>query len=215
MVERDGQRGKWNVSRGIFWPAVILAVAALTGCQSSSNESADKTADPESAMSAANAVSNACELLDPSVLNTWESTPGKREHREENMLGRRLTCDVENESTTTGRLAAMHLSAIVHSNAGEALSGYDSGIRFAEADSDKSASGPISGVGERAYFVWTKRDFNSSAMLNTASEYQLLVRDGAIEIQLVLFVAAPDIDQEQAARVTKPQALRILETLKG
>ncbi|MEV0247891.1 hypothetical protein AB0H76_14960 [Nocardia sp. NPDC050712] len=191
--------------------ACALTLVGATACGSENSGgggSADSTYKPP-------AVSNACDLLDLSALNKWESTPGKREpKKQENILGTELNCEAENESTTTGRLAAFFLQTTTHKNIGEARSGYEMGVRFAKNASDVTSSGALPGMGSEAFFVWTRRDFDADGMLNMASAYQVSVLDGALEVHLVLSVAAP-VTESEAATVAQQQVRRVLEQLKG
>ncbi|MGX1806570.1 hypothetical protein ACWIGI_12705 [Nocardia sp. NPDC055321] len=185
--------------------ALVMFGAAACGDDGGDEKSAAPAYTPPT-------VTNACDLLDLTVLNTWESTAGERNHtREENILGTVLSCEARNEST---RLAAFALQAVVHKSAGEARSGYEMGVRFAKNGSAVTTGGGVSGLGSEAYFVWTKRDFDPTAMLNTASSYEIMVLDGTIELSLILNVAAP-LAQADLADAAQQQARRVLEQLKG
>ncbi|MEV0761846.1 hypothetical protein [Nocardia sp. NPDC050435] len=160
-------------------------------------------------------MSNACDLLDLSALNKWESTPGKREpKKEENILGTELSCNAENESSPAARLAAFFLRVTIHKNSGEARSGYEMGMRFAKNSSGATSDGPLPDFGPDASFVWSKREYSAASMLNSASSYQVSLLSGSLELHLVLSVAAP-VTEAEAAAVAQQQARRVMDELKG
>lgn len=197
---------RWAIV-GLGW----LTLVATTACGDGSGGGGE----PVGSGYQATAVADACDLLDLSVLNMWETTVGKREHtKEENILGTVLTCDAENESAGVARMAGLLLQATVHKNRGEARSGYEMGVRFGKNASDVTSSGAVSGIGSEAFFVWTAREYDADGFLNTASAYQISVLDGALEVHLTLAVAAP-ITEGEAAEVAQRQARRVMEELKG
>lgn len=74
--------------------------------------------------------------------------------------------------------------------AGSARSGYEMGVRFAKNASDVTSSGPLSGLGSEAFFVWTKREYDAGGTLNSAFAYQVSALGGSIDLHLTLSVAA-------------------------
>ncbi|MFD0360260.1 hypothetical protein ACFQZZ_02215 [Nocardia sp. GCM10030253] len=163
----------------------------------------------------ADGVADACDLLDLSVLNRWESRPGKRDHKKErNVLGTVLTCEAENESANVARLAAMTLTATIHDSEAEALAGYEMGERFAENSSGATPSGTVPGLGDRSFLVWNKKDYSPTSLLNQASSLQLSTRDGQLEIHLIISIAA-DFDEDEVVTVATEQVRRVMNTLKG
>ncbi|WP_107657386.1 hypothetical protein [Nocardia suismassiliense] len=138
-------------------------------------------------------VAGGCDLIDLSVLDRWELTPRNRSGDKKNTeLGTELACHAENSSLDTDHLAAVKLRTVLHTDKGQALTGYEMNLDFAKRASGVNAEVAVPLLGERAAYVYEKKDSASTSNFRfPRSTLQLSLLDGSLEVRLIIVVAAP------------------------
>ncbi|WP_069159995.1 hypothetical protein [Nocardia altamirensis] len=190
----------------------IWAVVAMGGLTAACGSDGADTSSIGGQRYSAERVTGGCDLLDLSVLARWEPTPINRSGDKKNTeLGTELTCDAENNSVDTDRLAAVELWTVLHTDKSEALTTYEMNLVVMKRLSGVNAEVAVPGLGERAAYLYEKKDSDS----NGRSTLQLSLLDGPLVVRLIISVdAAPTTEQELLA-VATDQMRRISNTLEA
>jgi hypothetical protein len=207
------RRTAWIVA-GVVALVVVLAVGVGIGVvlRQSAGQPPKPAATPVYSM---NAVSNACDLVDPAPLTKWSSTPaGPPEHSE-----------ARPDATGAGSLScriyfsgdAVNTAGIIvdaEFTNGNAPSAYDNWQRGDAAKTGVGkASGPVTGIGAKAY--WHTEVFGD---LVIDTRYLLAVLDGNVSVRVRLNVSRDkddsQVQREELESVAKAEARRALNGLK-
>lgn len=205
------------VVAGVVALVIVLGTGVAIGVVAGrfSDQPPEPTAAPAPAYSM-DAVSDACDLVDPAPLTTWSPIPaGPPEHREVrpgvNAAGS-LDCAIRHTSDNPLNTAEVLLD--VDFTAGDARPAYD---HWKSGDTAKagegSESGPITGIGTEGYWHSETR-----GNLVTDTRYVLAVLDGNVSVRVRLNVRR-DKDSSQVRRtelepIAEAQARKALTGLK-
>ncbi len=191
--------------------AIVVTVGGLTtACGSVDADTSSAGGQRYSA----ERVDRGCDLLDLSVLDRWEPHPSNRSgDKKITELGTVLTCHAENSSIDTDHLAAVNLRAVLHTDKGAALTGYEMSLDYAKRASGVGVDVAVPSLGERAAYVYENKTSGPTGNSRyPRSNLQLSLLDGPLEVHLIMTVAAPITEQELLAAATE-QMQRITTTL--
>ncbi|MBB5896390.1 hypothetical protein [Kutzneria kofuensis] len=198
---------------GVVALVIVLGAGVAIGVvvRQSSGQPPKPTAAPVYSM---NAVSNACDLVDPAPLTKWSPTPaGPRQHREVrpgvNGAGS-LSCQIGYSSGDA--LGTAEILVDADFTTGDAPPSYDNWKRGDTAKTDAGMeSGPITGIGTQGY--WHSEVFGN---LVTNTRYVLAVLDGNVSVRVRLNVSrSKDSSQVDSAELQSIAEAEIRKTLNG
>lgn len=220
----NGRRGL--IIAGVLGLVVVLGLGVVIGIVigggDSSSESADAsaTARPETGTYSMNAITNACDLVDPTPLTQWSPTPkGAPEHRETRPTAYgsgSLKCDVEYTSATVGEFsmnkAAMSVEA--EFTDGTAAPFYDHWKHADVATPESgSASGEVTGIGNQGYWY---SEVRGDLVANMT--YVVCVQDGNVSVRVKILLTrekgSPAVRRDELDSIARSQARRTLEGLR-
>ncbi|MBW0274931.1 hypothetical protein ATM97_27390 [Nocardia sp. MH4] len=165
-------------------------------------------------------VSNACSLIDPTVLKKWSSDPkGSPEHKETqptSSTGGRLSCTADYSSKSARSKYQTNDARIELDVEFNDAYGDPSYTRWKEYDTGTSgsglASGEVSGIGSQGYWKSETRD-----VVGPRLTYTVGVADSnvSVKVQITLSRAEGEtINTDEVATVAKAQAQKALTGLK-
>ncbi|WP_433758022.1 hypothetical protein [Nocardia sp. CA-135398] len=209
---------------GVLGLVVVLglgvAIGFVVGRGGRSSESTGASATGKTATYSMNAVTNACDLVDPTPLTEWSPTPkGAPEHRETrpSIYGSGgLKCDVGYTSATAGEFpmnkAGMRVEAEFTN--GTAPPYYDHWMHADVATPEaQSASGAVTGIGNQGYWYSEVR-----GNLVADMAYVVCVQDGnvsvRVQISLVREQGSPAVRRDELDSIAKSQVRRTLDGLR-
>ncbi|MEV0061144.1 hypothetical protein [Nocardia sp. NPDC050718] len=165
-------------------------------------------------------ISNACSLIDPTVLKKWSSDPkGSPEHKETqptSSTGGRLSCTADYSSKSPRSKYQTNDAEIDLDVEFNDAYGDPSYTRWKEYDTGTSgsglASGPVTGIGAEGYWKSETRD-----VVGPRLTYTVAVADSnvSVKVQITLSRAEGEtINTDEVATVAKAQAQKALTGLK-
>lgn len=195
-----------------------VIIGVLVGRGGGSSESAAST--PVAKTYSMDAITNACDLVDPTPLTTWSPTPkGAPEHKETRptaYAGGSLKCDAEYTSATVGEFpmnkAAMSVEAQFTN--GAAAPFYDhwkhADVETPEAESD---SGTVTGIGDQGYWY---SEVRGNLVANMT--YVVCVQDGNVSVRVRILLTrekgSPAVRRDEIDSIARSQARRTLDGLR-
>jgi hypothetical protein len=211
------RRAAWIVA-GVVALVIVLGVGVAIGVvlrQSAGQP--PKPATPAAApVYSMNAVSNACDLVDPTPLTTWSPTPdGPPQHREirpDATGAGSLSCQLRYTSDNAVNTAEIIVDAEFTN--GSAGPSYDNWQRGDAAKTGVGkASGPVTGVGAKGY--WHTEVFGD---LVTDTRYLLAVLDGNVSVRVRLNVSRDrddsQVHNDELESIAKAEARKALNGLR-
>ncbi|MBF6301611.1 hypothetical protein IU459_29330 [Nocardia amamiensis] len=199
-----------------------MVIGIVVGGGDGSSESADAsaTAQRETATYSMDAITNACDLVDPTPLTKWsptpKSTPEHRETRPSVYGSGGLKCDAEYTSATVGEFsmnkAAMSVEAEFTN--GAAAPFYD---HWKHADvgtpESESASGAVTGIGNQGYWY---SEVRGNLVANMT--YVVCVQDGNVSVRVKISLTrekgSPAVRRDELDSIARSQARRTLDGLR-
>ncbi|MGH3659038.1 MAG: hypothetical protein ACRDUA_20495, partial [Micromonosporaceae bacterium] len=182
--------------------------------------SGTSTGGGESAKYSADKVSNACDVVDPTVLEKWAANEDKPpEHREnKNDYYSSFTCSArykaDGDDYSTASLS-LYASVMGEDSSSDPKESFARSEKSAKGQTGTGReSGDVSGLGEDAYYASyeTSSEYSSSVM------YELGVVDGNLTftIHISAFVGeGEEVTKDDVATVAKEQAEKVLEGFKA
>lgn len=98
----------------------------------------------------------------------------------------------------------MNLRAVLHTDKGAALTGYEMSLDYAKRASGVGVDVAVPSLGERAAYVYENKTSGPTGNSRYPwSNLQLSLLDGPLEVHLIMTVAAPITEQELLAAATE------------
>ncbi len=211
---------------GVLGLVVVLGLGVVIGMVVSGGDSSSESADTsatawrEAATYSMNAITNACDLVDPTPLTKWSPTPkGAPEHRETRPTAYgsgSLKCDAEYTSATVGEFAMNKAAMSVEAEFtnGAAAPFYD---HWKHADvatpESESASGPVTGIGNQGYWY---SEVRGNLVANMT--YVVCVQDGNVSVRVKILLTrekgSPVVRWDELDSIARLQAARTLDGLR-
>ena len=158
-------------------------------------------------------VTNACDLVDATVLDTWASTNEDTTHREnepsESYGGGSLSCRINNEGANSDS-ASLTLDVAFD---GEFTSyGYEDWKKSDTATTGSEYnSGAVTGLGEQGYFASHAMDYSSFDTL----DYSVAATDSNVSVKVNLNITADGtINQTQVDQICRNQVEKVMDSLR-
>lgn len=213
--QRSGGGTTWIVL-GVLGAVVLLVGGVIAAFAINSGASDEKNAwDGDYSMSK---ITDACTLLDRSVLTTWATNQKAPEHTEHQPSGRTgggsLRCQLKNETAPTkyGGTddASLELDVDFASKYGSDRMESWKSSHLSTTGSGRT-SGPVSGLGTEAnYSAWSVSD--------TVYNYTVAVKDSnvfvEVELEVSMIYTDRTVDQAQIAQTANSQARKVLAALR-
>ncbi|WP_067531855.1 hypothetical protein [Nocardia crassostreae] len=166
-------------------------------------------------------VTNACSLIDPSVLTKWASTSsGSPEHSETqptDYSGGSLNCQAGYESQSTTNKYHTNEADITLEVSFNGAYGDPSYKSWKQYDTGTTgtglSSGDVTGIGEEGYWHAEVRDYSSFTVL----DYTVAVRDSNVSVKAEISVDRGEgetVSKEEVAQVAKAQVQKALDGLR-
>lgn len=179
-------------------------------------------ASPEPAIYSMKAVTDACDLVDPTPLTRWASTPRPDPvHEQTTASGNsgNLQCSVYYDNSTGDEFpmntAMMRVRADV--TEGSAARKYDHCRRTAAELADQGSevtSGEFTGIGTRGYWQFEADNFGGIV----DAEYGVCVLDGGAAVQVQIGLSrekeSPAVGRDELDSVARSQARKVLDGLR-
>ncbi|MFE9321923.1 hypothetical protein ACIHDR_03840 [Nocardia sp. NPDC052278] len=197
-----------------------VVIGIVVGGGDSSSESAGASATGKTGTYSMNAITNACDLVDPTPLTKWSPTPkGAPEHRETRPTAYEsggLKCDAGYTSATAGEFpmneAGMSVEAEFTNGAAPPF--YD---HWKHADvatpAAESASGEVTGIGNQGYWY---SEVRGNLVANMA--YVVCVQDAnvsvRVQISLTRETGSPAVRRDELDSIARSQVRRTLDGLR-
>ncbi|WP_063047336.1 hypothetical protein [Nocardia pseudovaccinii] len=214
------------VIAGVLGLVVVLglgvAIGVVVGRGDSSSESAvvSATARRETGTYSMNAITNACDLVDPTPLTKWSPTSkGAPEHRETRPTAYGsggLKCDAGYTSATAGEfpMNAAGMSVEAEFTNGAAPPFYDHWKHADVATPEAaSASGAVTGIGNQGYWY---SEVRGNLVANMA--YVVCVQDGNVSVRVKISLTreqgSPAVRRDELDSIARSQVRRTLDGLR-
>lgn len=158
-------------------------------------------------------VDNACDLVDPTVIRQWAAVHKETTHTENaptgDWGGGSLRCRVSNEGSDSDD-ADLNMDADFDSKYGTPM--YET---WKKSDTSTTgtgySSGPVSGIGEEAYYAAQERPYSSF----TSFDYTIGVRDSNVSVKVEINITASKrIDKQTVDQVAMQQVRKVLSGLR-
>ncbi|RDI53940.1 hypothetical protein [Nocardia mexicana] len=220
-----GGRRTGPIIAGVLGLVVLLGLGVVIGIvvggRDDESSGSAGTARPEADAYSMKAVTNACDLVDPTPLTKWSPTPkGPAEHEESrpSVYGSGgLKCDVGYTSATGGEfpMNKAGMRAEAQFTDGAAPPFYD---HWKHADvltpEPGSASGEIRGLGNQAYWY---SEITGDLVANMA--HAVCVQDGNVSVRVQISLTrekgSPVVQRDELDFIARSQVRRILEGLRA
>ncbi len=219
-----GRGTSWLVVIGAVGAVVVVLVIGVVAgvILGGRNGESVPTALPEPAIYSMQAVTDACDLVDPTPLTRWASTPRSDPVHEQTQASGdfgNLQCSVYYDNSTGDEFpmntAMMRVRADVVD--GSAARKYDHCTRTtAELADDGSevTSGTFTGIGSRGYWQFEADNFGGIV----DAEYGVCVLDGSVAVQVQIGLSrekdSPPVGRDELDSVAKTQARTVLDGLR-
>ncbi|MGY1898703.1 hypothetical protein ACW9HR_22460 [Nocardia gipuzkoensis] len=166
-------------------------------------------------------ITNACDLVDPTPLHRWSSTPKEvPQHRERppnNFDGGNLYCAIRYTSPSTvpddATVDEAGIGLQAQFTGADAAPAYD---RWKQTDTSATgsgrASGEVTGIGTQGYWHTATTDTgNGMTYIVAAQDSNVSVR---IEVAVLRAKGEPPVNREELATIAENQARKALDGLK-
>ncbi len=209
----SGPNALWFVVGGVALlvvVALVVVIALAVGSDDSGSSNAGGGGDGAKAKYTANAITNTCDLIDPSVLAKWAPNQKKApEHTERKSPGSLSSydCRAENEGSTSDyRSASLWLDANIteskYSDPAELFKIREQSVKGTTGTG--KSSGDVPGIGAKAVFA--------SDQGSSRASYEITVIDGNLIFSVRLSAygrTAPSLsDLEETAQAQARQVLQ-------
>ncbi|MEV5836164.1 hypothetical protein [Nocardia sp. NPDC052112] len=209
---------------GVLGLLVVLglgvAIGIVVGRGDSNSASAGASATGKTGTYSMNAVTNACDLVDPTPLTNWSPTPsGAPEHRERRATAYEsggLKCDAGYSSASAGEfpMNKAGMSVEAEFTNGAAAPYYDhwqhADVATPEAE---SASGAVTGIGNQGYWY---SEVRGNLVANMA--YVVCVQDGNVSVRVKISLTreqgSPAVRRDELDSIARSQVRRTLDGLR-
>ncbi|WP_156426156.1 hypothetical protein [Nocardia jinanensis] len=188
---------------------VILLICGIGGIALVNSDSGSEAADGDYTMEN---VTNACDLVDASVLDQWAADLDETTHQEnapESYGGGSLNCQVDNEGTDSNS-ARLALDVAFDSKYGSY--GYDDWKTSDTATTGTDyASGAVTGLGDEAYYSSEITAYSSFQTL----DYTVAAKAGNASVKVNLYITYDGaVDRSTVDRICKDQVSKVLDELR-
>ncbi|MFI6957239.1 hypothetical protein ACIBJI_27695 [Nocardia sp. NPDC050408] len=199
---------------------VVIGIVVGGGDSSSESAGASATARWETGTYSMNAITNACDLVDPTPLTKWSPTPkGAPEHRERRPTAYEsgsLKCDAGYTSATAGEFpmnkAGMSVEAEFTNGAAPPFYDHWKHADVATPEAE-SASGEVTGIGNQGYWY---SEVRGNLVANMA--YIVCVQDGNVSVRVKISLTreqgSPAVRREELDSIARSQVRRTLDGLR-
>lgn len=210
-----GARSSKNTTALIILGVVLLVVVLICGgggiALLSSAAGTDEPKEWKGDYSM-ESVTNACDLVDATVLDQWAATLDETTHQESapsSYGGGSLTCRISNEGADTNS-ARLTLDV---GFAGEYTTyGYDDWKKSDTATTGTDYdSGTVNGLGEEAYYASQHSDYSSFDAL----DYTVAAKDSNVSVKVTLYInSQTPINRSTVDQVCRDQVRKVLDGLR-
>lgn len=188
---------------------VILLICGIGGIALVNSDSGSEGTDGDYSMEG---VTNACDLVDASVLDQWATTLDETTHQEnapESYGGGSLNCQVSKEGTDSNS-ARLAFDAAFDSEYGSY--GYDDWKKSDTATTGTDySSGAVTGLGDDAYYSSQITDYSSFQTL----DYTVAAKAGNVSVKVNLYITYDGVvDRSTVDRICKDQVRKALDELR-
>ncbi|MGW5388041.1 hypothetical protein [Nocardia sp. NPDC003963] len=188
---------------------VILLICGIGGIALVNSESGSDPVDGDYTMEN---VTNACDLVDASVLDQWATDLDETSHQEnapESYGGGSLNCQVNNEGIDSNS-ARLALDVAFDSKYGSY--GYADWKKSDTATTGTDyASGAVTGLGDEAYYASQVTDYSSFQTL----DYTVAAKAGNASVKVNLYITYDGtVDRSTVDRICRDQVSRVLDELR-
>ncbi|WP_157105985.1 hypothetical protein [Nocardia sienata] len=188
---------------------VILLICGIGGIALVNSDSGSEGAGGDYGMEN---VTNACDLVDASVLDQWAANRDETTHQEHapaSYGGGSLDCQVDNEGTGSNS-ARLGLDVTFDSEYGSY--GYDDWKKSDTATTGTDySSGAVNGLGEDAYYSSQVNDYSSFQTL----DYTVAAKDSNISVKVDLYISYDGVvDRSTVDRICRDQIRKVLDELR-
>jgi hypothetical protein len=157
-------------------------------------------------------VTNACDLVDPSVLDQWAANRDETTHQEDapaSYGGGSLKCQISNEGTGSNR-ARLSFDVAFETEYGSY--GYDDWKKSDTATTGTDYdSGVVTGLGEEAYYSSQLNDYSSFQSL----DYTVAAKDSNVSVKVNIYVTYDGVvDRSTVDRICRDQVRKALDELR-
>ncbi|MEU4841088.1 hypothetical protein [Nocardia testacea] len=188
---------------------VILLICGVGGIALVNSDSGSEGTDGDYGMEN---VTNACDLVDASVLDQWAANRDETTHQEDapaSYGGGSLNCQVSNEGTDSNS-ARLALDVTFDSEYGSY--GYDD---WKESDTATTgtdySSGAVTGLGEDAYYSAQINDYSSFQTL----DYTVAAKDSNVSVKVNIYITYDGVvDRSTVDRICTDQVRKVLDELR-
>ncbi|MFI6366745.1 hypothetical protein ACIBG0_28800 [Nocardia sp. NPDC050630] len=197
-----------------------VVIGIVVGGGDSSSESAGASATGKTGTYSMNAITNACDLVDPTPLTKWSPTPkGAPEHRETRPTAYEsgsLKCDAGYTSATAGEFpmnkAGMSVEAEFTNGAAPPFYDHWKHADVATPEAE-SASGEVTGLGNQGYWY---SEVRGNLVANIT--YVVCVQDGNVSVRVKISLTreqgSPAVRREELDSIARSQVRRTLDGLR-
>ncbi|MEV0364415.1 hypothetical protein [Nocardia fusca] len=188
---------------------VILLICGIGGIALVNSGSGSEGADGDYGMEN---VTNACDLVDASVLDQWAANRDETTHQEDapaSYGGGSLNCQVSNEGTDSNS-ARLGLDVTFDSEYGSY--GYDDWKKSDTATTGTDySSGAVTGLGEDAYYSSQINDYSSFQTL----DYTVAAKDSNVSVKVNMYITYDGVvDRSTVDRICRDQVRKVLDELR-
>ncbi|MEV6774598.1 hypothetical protein AB0N05_38780 [Nocardia sp. NPDC051030] len=221
----SGSKAGWIIG-GVIGLVVIvgigIGVIALSGSDSPASplggDDKKKNMDGNYSM---DSVTNACTLIDPTVLTKWSSTskgsPTHTETKPTDYSGGRLECSAGysgQSSTSKYHTNEADITLDVSFNSAYGKPEYESWKQYDTGTTGSGrSSGDVTGIGSQGYWHAETSDYSSFAVL----DYTVGVQDSNVSVKVKVSIdrgQGETVSKEEVASIAKDQAQKALTALK-
>ncbi|MFQ6228976.1 hypothetical protein [Nocardia sp. NPDC002869] len=188
---------------------VILLICGIGGIALVNSDSGSEGTDGDYGMEN---VTNACDLIDASVLDQWAANRDETTHQEDapaSYGGGSLNCQVSNEGTDSNS-ARLGLDVTFDSEYGSY--GYDDWKKSDTATTGTDySSGAVTGLGEDAYYSAQINDYSSFQTL----DYTVAAKDSNVSVKVNMYITYDGVvDRSTVDRICRDQVGKVLDELR-
>ncbi|MEV0298844.1 hypothetical protein [Nocardia sp. NPDC050710] len=207
---RSRSKAPWIIAGAVV---LVIIVAVVVGIVAIVNTvgGGDNKAKGDYSM---DNVTNACSLVDITILNRWAPTPDSSEHTENrpssNIGGGSLNCRAKNKGTGSNDATLTMDADFAYKYSGNSSYQIWKDIDTGTTGTGRT-SGPISGLGEEAYFA--AREDSSTSFHSL--DYTISVKDSNVSVQIEIQIYSKTaIDKSAVAAACEAQARKVLSGLR-
>ncbi|MGW0250861.1 hypothetical protein ACWDYH_29950 [Nocardia goodfellowii] len=216
-------KAPWLIGGGI---ALVLVLGLFAGCValvSSAKDSLDNGGGNAEGNYSMDKITNACSLIDTSVVSKWAKTqaaaPEHTETQPKSYTGGELQCTAKyKEASTTSKYhtnnAEIKLEVSFLGDGSFADHDYDSWKQYDTGTTGTGrSSGEVTGIGAQGYWHSEVRDYSSYAV----TDYTVAVQDSNVSVKVEISIDRADgdsFDKEEVATVAEEQVRKALAGLK-